>query len=122
MFALILPMGGGFDPVHPWLPGFPGGGGTLPADPAHPWLPGHPHPWPPFPPFPQPPILSNLPAPGEPGHPWLPGTLPPPNSPGSPGHVPEPPMFVLPTGFVWGFSPHHGWVAIVLPGTPHPTP
>jgi len=97
----------GGPPPSPWGPGFPGGfpgfpgqgGGTLPAPP--------PSIWGPFPPF-SPDTGGNLPAPGEPG---------------SPGHLPDgPPSIPLPTGFVWAYSPRYGWAAVVLQGTPHPTP
>jgi hypothetical protein len=146
-FALVTPLSV-FDgspalpgqlPVFPSLPGLPSNGlppfaGQLPSPPGQPpvvippTLPGQlpvfpgsgqlpPSPWGPgLPPFPSQPWVP--PTGGE-----VPGQLPHPGEPGSPGHLPsEPPTIVLPTGFVWAYSPRHGWLVVVVAGTPHPTP
>lgn len=116
-FALVTPLNA-FDgqpstpgtlPIYPPFPGLPGQGPIIP-----PYIPG------------QGPVYGGfpgLPGQGLPGTPIvLPpgGQLPNPGEPGSPGHLPEPPDFTLPTGFVWGYNIRFGWLVVVLPDAPHP--
>ena len=122
ILALVVPLGGGFNPVDPGF-GHPGGGGHIdnslpPADPAHPWLPSHRPPQidnslpiPPLPPALNPPPAEMWPprAPIFPGTPENPIEVPP-GSVWPPLPVTEPGQKVLVLVYITG----HGWHWVVL--------